>query len=110
MVVYVEAVQHIFLKADIKNNFLADLLIAKSISRDKFVNPIDYNKMSVVGFISYFFVEIPNIFALIIGITKTFILQNNLENLYKNSFIILSLSYMIFLIILQINTSKCKNR
>ena len=40
---------------NITNNRVADILIAKAISRDKFVEKYDYNKMSVIGIIPYIF-------------------------------------------------------
>lgn len=95
---------------NINNNKIADILVAKSISRDKFVKNYDYNKMSIIGIISYLFVGIPNLVTLILGITKTLVIDIKFEYLYKRSFIILAISYMIFLIISEINTSKCKNR
>lgn len=95
---------------NIRNNRVADILIAKAISRDKFVEKYDYNKMSVIGIISYIFVGIPNLCTLILGIMKGLILDSKLEFLYYCSLVILSISYMTFLFISEVNTSKCKNR
>lgn len=95
---------------NIRNNRIADILIAKSISTNKFVEKYDYNKMSVIGIISYIFLGIPNLCTLILGIMKELILDSKLEYLYKCSFITLAISYMTFLVIFQINTSKCANR
>ncbi|MDB2151508.1 hypothetical protein [Clostridium butyricum] len=95
---------------NIRNNRVADILIAKAVSRDKFVEKYDYNKMSVIGIISYIFVGIPNLCTLILGIMKGLILDSKLEFLYYCSLVILSISYMTFLFISEVNTSKCKNR
>ena len=95
---------------NIRNNRVADILIAKSISRDKFVEKYDYNKISVIGIIFYIFLGIPNLCTLILGIMKELILDSKLEYLYKCSVITLAISYMTFLFISEVNTSKCKNR
>ena len=95
---------------NIRNNRVADILIAKAVSRDKFVEKYDYNKMSVIGIISYIFVGIPNLCTLILGIIKTFILDSKLEYLYNCSLGTVSIFCIIFLIISEINTSKCKSR
>ena len=55
----------------VNNNIFAHLLIAKSISRDKSVNPIYFSKVSIIGLISYICIELLNIFALIIGIIRS---------------------------------------
>ena len=94
----------------IKNNTLADILITKSISTDKFVSPIDYNKISIIGVISYFFIGIPNICGVITKIVNIFIKDNMLDFLHLCSFSIASMFVALFLFISEINTSKCKNR
>ena len=94
----------------IKNYRLAALLITDGISRDKFVEKYDYNKMLVIGIVSYIFVGIPNLCTLILGIIKTFILDSKLEYLYNCSSGTVYIFSIIFLVISEINTSKCKNR
>ena len=96
----------------IKNNVLADILIAKSISRDQFVESIDYNKMSVIGFISYICITPVNTLSLIIGVMRSLFAQHNsnLEDLYDIGMGIVALLCVIFTIVMIINTNKCKNR
>ncbi|MBO1687649.1 MULTISPECIES: hypothetical protein [Clostridium] len=95
----------------IKNNVLADILIAKSISRDKFVESIDYNKMSVIGFISYICIAPVNTLLLIIGLMRSLSVQHNLnlEALYDIGMGIVALLCVVFTIVMIINTDKCKN-
>ena len=95
----------------IKNNVLADILIAKSISRDKFVESIDYNKMSVIGFISYICIAPVNTLSLIIGVMRSLFAQHNsnLEDLYDIGMGIVALLCVVFTIVMIINTDKCKN-
>ncbi|ACD24779.1 MULTISPECIES: hypothetical protein [unclassified Clostridium] len=96
----------------IKNNSFADILIAKSISRDKFVHSFDYNKMSIVGLISYICIGPINLFALIVGILKSVSQENNkyLIDLYILSIGLVGVLCIIFIIVILINTKKCKNR
>ena len=96
----------------VKSNILADLLISKSISRDKFVNPSDFNKMSIVGLISYICIIPCNILGLITGIMKEIYIGDlpTLDNVYYISMFAVYILYVVFLIIMLINTDKCKNR
>ncbi|MEQ3340831.1 hypothetical protein [Clostridium butyricum] len=96
----------------IKNNILADILIAKSVSTDKFVSTFDYNKMSIIGIVSYVIIEPINIANFIIILQRGFMEGNSvyLETINYISMACLGLVDIIFLIVLFINTDKCKNR
>ncbi|BCZ45502.1 hypothetical protein psyc5s11_15690 [Clostridium gelidum] len=60
----------------IKNEVLARILIAAGISRNKFVDRHDLNKMSIIGLISYIIIEPINIYVLILNFMDLFKLGN----------------------------------
>ncbi|NRT72211.1 hypothetical protein [Clostridium beijerinckii] len=64
----------------IRNEIIANILIAKSIGRDRIVEYGDRNKMSIMGIISYIFISPVNILNLIINLVILFS-YNGLGNL-----------------------------
>ena len=93
----------------INNRIVALILIARQISRDKFVSYLDFNKMSVMGLITYIIMEPINIYALIISIKHIYNCGNmeSLRHLYETAYTILGGLVLLVAVLVLINTNKC---
>jgi len=93
----------------INNRIVAPILIARQISRDKFVSYLDFNKMSVMGLITYIIMEPINIYALVLSIKHIYNFGNieRLRPLYEMAYTILGGLVLLVAVLVLINTNRC---
>jgi len=98
----------------IKNTIVAKILIAKVIGRDKIVNSWDFNKMSIVGLISYIVILPANVFYLVIRVMILFdyrgIDNNRMSLLSDIGYCILGILFALNILIVAINIWDCGKR
>lgn len=96
----------------IKNKTIEKLLIPRRIGRDKFVDPWDYEKMSIVGLIAYIIMTPVNILNFILQTLYAFNYKGigNIRNLSYSIMAILVILMIINMIAFTINIWDCGSR